>query len=364
MGTIKVKLGRNSYGIFVGSGIIKELGKHVQALGLGTDAFVITNRLVKRKACARLEAALAKSGIRARYRLIPDSEKSKSVLTASAVIRGLSSFDKNRKVFIIALGGGVTGDLAGFVASVYKRGIPYIQVPTTLLAQVDSAIGGKTAVDLSSGKNLVGAFYQPKLVLSDVDFLLTLPQRQLRSGLAEVIKYGAIKDKVLFSFLEKNLKKILDKDTSCLKSIVARCSRIKAMIVSSDEREEKGLRTVLNFGHTLGHAIETAGEYDSYNHGEAVALGMLAAMDISVALKLAPQSAALRLEKLIRRAGLPTAIRGLKMASVIKAHYKDKKFSGKKNRFVLLEDIGKVKVAENIPLAIIKEALSRRFTRR
>ena len=205
MKTIKVDLKKHSYNIVIGSGIFGILGRQIRGLGLGTDAFIITNNLVKNKFGKVLENALKGSGISCRFKTIPDSEKSKSVETVAAVIKELAAFDKGRKVFIIAFGGGVVGDLSGFVASIYKRGIPYIQIPTTLLAQVDSAIGGKTALDLSTGKNLVGAFYQPRLVFSDVKFLSTLSQRQLKAVLAEVIKYGIIKDKELFYLSNKEL---------------------------------------------------------------------------------------------------------------------------------------------------------------
>lgn len=362
MKSIKVSLKKRSYNILVGCGIAGILGRQIRDLKLGTDAFIITNSLVKNKFGKLLENNLKTSGISCRFRIIPDTEKSKSVETASAVIRDLAAFDKGRKVFIIAFGGGVVGDLSGFVASIYKRGIPYIQIPTTLLAQVDSAIGGKTAVDLSTGKNLVGAFYQPRLVFSDVKFLKTLSTRQLRSGLAEVIKYGIIKDRELFSFIEKNHKGILKKKQAFLEFIVFRCSKIKADIVSKDEKEEKGLRTILNFGHTLGHAIETAAKFESYNHGEAVAIGMLAASDMSVSLGLTDKMTFFCIEKAISKIGLPAKIDKIKLKSIISAHYSDKKFIGKHNRFVLISGIGKTKIVENIPLKIIKEAVGKRIS--
>ena len=361
MKTVKVELKKRSYNIVIGCGISSLLGRQIRVLGLGTDAFIITNSLVKNKFGRVLENALKASGISSRFRIIPDTEKSKSVETAAAVIKDLAVFDKGRKVFIIAFGGGVVGDLSGFVASIYKRGIPYIQIPTTLLAQVDSAIGGKTAIDLSTGKNLVGAFYQPRLVFSDVKFLRTLSPRQLKSGLAEVIKYGIIKDRELFSFLEENYKDILKMKQALLEFIVARCSKIKADIVSKDEREEKGLRTILNFGHTVGHAIETAAKFESYNHGEAIAIGMLVAGDISVSLGLIDKITFGRIEKVISKIGLPLEINNIKLESIINAHYADKKFIGKRNRFVLTSGIGKAIIVENISLKIIKEALNKRI---
>ncbi len=361
MHTIKVNLKKRSYNIIIGANILKSLGRHIAKLRIGSDAYIITNAYLKRKYGGKLNKALKKARLNLKFRLVPDSEKSKSIETVSSIIRDITRYDKKRRVFIIAFGGGVIGDLSGFAASVYKRGIPYIQVPTTILAQVDSGIGGKTAVDLSEGKNLVGAFYQPRLVYSDVSLLNTLSPRQVRSGLAEVIKYGIIKDPRLFAYLEKNLKQILALKPAALGFIIRRSSHIKAKIVEKDEREEKGLRTILNFGHTLGHAIEAACGYNGYNHGEAVSLGMLAAVAISKKLKVINNAASARIESLIKKAGLPVKIEKIPASRIIKSYYHDKKFSGGKNKFVLTAGLGKTKIAENIPLELIKEALTSRL---
>jgi 3-dehydroquinate synthase len=272
-------------------------------------------------------------------------------------MKDLVLYDKKRRTFIVAFGGGVIGDLAGFIASIYKRGVPYIQVPTTLLAQVDSSIGGKTAVDLSEGKNLLGAFYQPRLVLSDTGFLKSLDAGQLKSGLAEVIKYGIIKDASFFAYLEKRYRDVLSLKPSVLAFIVKRSSDIKAKIIEKDEREEKGLRTILNFGHTIGHAIETAGNYRQYNHGQAIALGMLVASALSKKLGYINDSIKQRIENLIKSVGLPTRIKNIPLHRVIKAHYQDKKFKGAKNRFVLIQGIGKTRITEDVPLSLIKETI-------
>lgn len=360
MNIIKVKLGKRSYDIIVGSDIIKLLGKKLVKLNIGRYAYIITNARIKERFGAKLEKALYSAGISVKFKTVPDTEKSKSIETAYSVIKDISRYDKKKRIFIAAFGGGVIGDLSGFIASIYKRGTPYIQLPTTLLAQVDSSIGGKTAVDLPQAKNLIGAFYQPKLVFSEIKFLNTLDKKQLRSGIAEVIKYGAVKDARLFSYLEKNYKNILALSPSALEYIVKRSSKIKAGIVSRDEREEKGIRTILNFGHTAGHAIEAACGYKTYNHGEAIALGMLIAADISKGLGLIAEQTFDRIMKLIKAAGLRTEIRNLRQAAIINAHYRDKKFIGKKNRFVLIKGIGKAKIAENIPLALIKEAIKKR----
>jgi 3-dehydroquinate synthase len=360
MKIIKVNLGERSYKIIVGYGILPLAGKNISNLRPGTAAYVITNARIKNRYAHALRGSLEKSGFLVKFKLIPDSEKAKSLETAYSVIKDITSFERRRRIFAIAFGGGVVGDLTGFVASLYKRGIPYIQIPTTLLAQVDSGIGGKTAVDLASGKNLVGAFYQPKLVFSDTKVLASLDSRQIKSGLAEVIKYGIIRDPRLFMYLEKKYRGVLALNADILEFIVARCSAIKAGIIEQDERETKGIRTVLNFGHTLGHAIEAASGYSSYNHGEAITLGMLLACDISANMGLVDAALCKRIEGLIKKIGLPTRISRVSLNAIIKAHYRDKKFTGAKNRFVLLSDIGKTKIIENVPLGIIKEVLKAR----
>ena len=262
-----------------------------------------------------------------------------------------------KKIFIIALGGGVVGDLAGFVAAIYKRGVPYIQVPTTLLAQIDSSIGGKTAIDLETGKNLVGAFYQPSLVFADTKVLKTLSQRQIRNGLAEAIKYGIIGDTKLFAYIEANHQKFLKGDIKVLNFIVRRCAQIKAKIVAADEKETKGLRTVLNFGHTVGHAVEAAGRYDQYHHGESVGLGMRVAARISVSMGLLAASQELRINQLITSVGLPEKIVGVRLAKILDLMRHDKKFTAGHNRFVLARKIGQVNVVKDIPAKIITQAI-------
>ena len=354
---VKVTLKNNPYLIVCGNGTIDSLGAYLSKLAVGTDAFIITNSLIKNKHGKTLSVALKKAGFRVKFKLVPDTEKSKSFAVLPGLIRSIAEYDVSKKPFVIAFGGGVVGDLAGFAASIYKRGIAYIQVPTTLLAQVDSAIGGKTALDLEQGKNLVGAFYQPKLVVSDTGFLKTLSPRQVRSGLAEVIKYAVIRDKQLFDYLERNYRDILDLKSAALEHIVARSSRIKADIVSVDEKETKGRRTVLNFGHTLGHAIETASRYTGYNHGEAVGLGMLIACDISVRMRLLAEPEAARILALIKNAGLPVKIKNIPESLIIKAHYRDKKFVGANNKLVLITGISKAKIVNNVPLEIIKSAI-------
>jgi 3-dehydroquinate synthase len=357
MHAIKVRLKERSYDIVIGSTILDKLSGYANRLDLGTDAYIITNASLKKRFGSRLTRSLKAGGLKCRVKIVADSESAKDIQTVACVIRDLAKFDLKRRPFIIALGGGVVGDLSGFIASVYKRGIPYVQVPTTLLAQVDSSIGGKTAVDLSEGKNLVGAFYQPKLVFTDVALLKSLDKRQVSSGLAEVIKYGIIKDKKLFSYLEKKYREALDLEEGALLYIVKSCAKVKADIVSSDEREKRQLRTCLNFGHTIGHAIEAASGYKGYNHGEAVALGMLAALGISVKLGLADSCLLERARALIKNVGLPSKLKGVSPAKILSRHYHDKKFSGKSNKFVLVSGLGKVKIVKDVPLGVIRQSV-------
>ncbi|MDD5747390.1 MAG: 3-dehydroquinate synthase, partial [Candidatus Omnitrophica bacterium] len=252
------------------------------------------------------------------------------------------------------------GDLTGFIAATYKRGIPYIQIPTTLLAQVDSAIGGKTAIDLPAGKNLLGAFYQPRMVYSDINVLKSLPRRHIKSGLAEVVKYGVIFDKNLFEYLEKNHADLLEGNPDCLSHVIAAASRIKAHVVSVDEHETTGFRTILNFGHTIGHAVETATGYTRLAHGEAISIGMACAADIAVELGLfAPESFA-RLISLLERLQLPVQAKEIDLRAVFSAFYRDKKFIRGAIRMVLPTKIGHVIVTENIPWTIVNNAIKKR----
>lgn len=359
MKIIRANLGERSYDIVIGRNLLNSAGKIIRKLNIGKDAFIITNPLIKNKHGERLSKSLKRAGLSVKFRLVPDTEKSKSIKVAFSIIRDLSRYDRKRRIFIIALGGGVIGDIAGFVASIYKRGIPYVQVPTTLLAQIDSSIGGKTAVDLMQGKNLVGAFYQPRLILTDLSTLESLSPRQIRAGLSEAIKYGIIKDGALFKFIEKNYNEIFKFNDKKMEFLVYRCSNIKTKIIERDEKEGKGIRTILNFGHTFGHAIEAASGFECYNHGEALALGMLAAIDISKKRGLIGEGLYNRIENLIKSAGLPLEIKKISISKILKAHYRDKKFIGGLNRFVLIKGIGKPVIVTNIKLKIIKETLKK-----
>lgn len=358
MKKIRVRLGKRSYDILIGRGLIDNCGRIFKKLNLGSDAVIITNRRVAALYGRTVGRSLKRNGLTAHFEFVPDSERSKSLSVASALLNRLSRYDRNKRVFVIALGGGVVGDLAGFVASIYKRGIPYAQIPTTLLAQVDSSIGGKTAVDLDVAKNMVGSFYQPRVVISDVSAIQTLSPRQIRNGLAEIIKYGVIKDAALFKYLESNYKKIMNLDKGALEHIVSKSGKIKADIVARDEFDRKRVRVVLNYGHTIGHAIEAAAGYSGrYSHGEAIALGMLVAGRIASDLGLIKRSEADRVERLIKKVGLDAYIKGLTIPGIYEAHLHDKKFTNCKNRFILIDRIGRSKVVDNVADPVIRKAL-------
>jgi len=359
MKIVKVNLKERSYSIIINFDNYARLGKEIRKLNIGEDAFIVTDKNVMKIVGEKIISSLKKEKLSFHIETIPPTERSKSIKVWINLVEKLAKFDKKRKVFLVALGGGVVGDIAGFLASVYKRGIPYIQIPTTLLAQVDSAIGGKTAIDLSFGKNLLGTFYQPRLVYTDISVLETLPIREIRNGLAEVIKYGAIKDKYLFNYLEKNEFNPRKYDWQY---IVSKCSKIKAKIVEKDEYDKKEIRMILNFGHTIGHGIETASEYSKkYSHGEAISLGMLCAVELGILLKITPKEVLKRLEDLIIKIGLPQKIKSLDIKDIMKAIGYDKKFHGRTTRMVFLKDIGSAFIAEGIPWNLITKVIKKRL---
>ena len=268
MRTVPVKLGTRSYAIKIGNGLLARLGGECKRLGFGQRCAIITDKNVGKYYSKPAFDSLAKAGFFPSLITLPSGEPAKSLRMLQACYDQLAAQRLERKSFIVALGGGVIGDLAGFVAATYLRGIPFVQVPTTLLSQVDSSVGGKTGVNLRAGKNLVGAFYQPRLVLCDLDTLRTLPEREFRSGMAEVIKYGIIFDSKLFASLERDLAKLMKRDRKVLIPVIARCCEIKAEVVSQGDETESGVRSILNFGHTIGHAIENrASGYGKFLHG-------------------------------------------------------------------------------------------------
>jgi 3-dehydroquinate synthase len=284
---------------------------------------------------------------------------------AQACYDQLAAHRLERKSIIVALGGGVVGDLAGFVAATYLRGMAFVQVPTTLLAQVDSSVGGKVGVNLKAGKNLVGAFHQPRLVLCDLDTLRTLPEREFRAGLAEVIKYGTLYDARLFARLERDLPKLLKREAQALGEVIARCCRIKADIVRQDETES-GLRAVLNFGHTIGHALEAISRYGRYLHGEAIAIGQVAAAKFSAALLGLPLTEVGRITTLFARAGLPTTVRltAGQRRRLFATMRLDKKVSGGELQFVLVRRLGAVEFGCRVPDRLVHEVLDAMQDRR
>jgi 3-dehydroquinate synthase len=360
MKTIRVSLEDRSYAIHIGSGVLRSLPRLIRANGLGRVAIIITTPRVHRLLGRLVSGELRRAGVDIHILEVPDTEKSKSADEALRLIEKITRLEKSRKVFLVALGGGVVGDLTGFVAAIYKRGIPYIQIPTTLLAQIDSSIGGKTAVDTAFGKNLIGAFHQPRLVLSDTRLLKTLPRRQILSGLAEGIKYGAIHDASFFAFIEKAIDQILALEPGATSRLIETSSRIKAGIVSRDERDTKDARIILNFGHTFGHAVEAASRF-KITHGEAVAIGMVLACRLSEKLGLLDAASARRVSRLIQKAGLPATIPSfVKTASILKALAHDKKFSRGKTRFVCLTRIGQTRIKENVSPALIQNLIKER----
>jgi len=322
-----VDLGRRSYPIVVGPGVLDGLGARLAGLVEGRRALVVSNERVWGLFGATVTASLEGAGFAAAKALIPDGEAAKSLDQAARLFDEALTAGLDRSSPVVALGGGVTGDLAGFVAATYLRGVPFVQVPTTLLAQVDSSVGGKVAVNLPRGKNLVGAFYQPRLVLSDTLTLKTLPDEELSCGLAEIIKVAMIRDAVFFRWLEDHLDRLLTRDQEALEWAVARACRLKAAIVAADERE-RGERALLNFGHTFGHAVETLSGY-ACNHGQAVAVGMAAAARLAVESGLLDDTDARRLVHLVERAGLPTRWpREFAPGEYLAVMHRDKKVKG------------------------------------
>jgi 3-dehydroquinate synthase len=358
MRNVQVPLGNRSYTIKISGGLLSHLGGECARLKLGRRCAVITDSNVGKKFAKVALKSLATSGFETVLITVPAGEKSKRVSMVEDCYDQLAAHRLERKSFIVALGGGVVGDLAGFVAATYLRGIPFVQAPTTLLAQVDSSVGGKTGVNLKSGKNLVGAFYQPRLVLCDLDTFKTLPKREYISGLAEIIKYGIIYDAVLFAQLERNLPALLKRDTTTLRDVVARCCEIKADVVGQDETES-GLRAILNFGHTLGHAIENSSGYGKYLHGEAISIGQVAAAKLSHTVLGLPSGDAERIEKLFVRAGLPTTIKldAAKRKKLFAAMKLDKKVSAGEVKFVLVGKIGKATWGHPVPEQEIQDVL-------
>ncbi len=355
---VHVPLGSRSYPILIGEALLPRLGAECRKQRLGERCAVISDRHVAPRYARRVLQSLKDAGFAPVLIVVPAGETAKSLRTVGACYDQLAAHRLERKSFLVALGGGVVGDLAGFVAATYLRGVAFVQVPTTLLAQVDSSVGGKVGVNLRAGKNLVGAFHQPRLVLCDLGTLASLPAREYRAGLAEVIKYGIIADAALFARLERDLPKLLRRDPRTLAGVIARCCQIKADVVGQDETET-GLRAILNFGHTIGHALEAISRYGKYRHGEAIAVGQVAAAKLSTQLTGLPRHDADRVAGLFTRAGLPTRVKltAAQTKKLSAAMRLDKKVSGGEIKFVLAERIGQVIWGQKVPADWIEAVL-------
>ncbi len=355
---LTIDLGQRSYPILTGDALIAHPGTWAD-LPAATDVVVVTNPTVARLHADALEAVLRQRHARVLRVELPDGEEHKNWATLNLIFDAMLAVPCDRRTLIYALGGGVVGDMAGFAAACYMRGIGFVQVPTTLLAQVDSSVGGKTAINHALGKNMIGSFYQPLLVVCDVGLLSTLPPRELRAGLAEVIKYGPIADPALFDWLELHMDDLLAKDRAALLHAVRRSCEIKARVVQQDEREG-GLRVILNFGHTFGHAIESGLGYGQWLHGEAVGCGMVLAATLSARLGLISDALVKRITRLVERSGLPTRAPDLGDAAWLHWMRQDKKAQAGEIQFVLLSAMGQA-VVRSAPDDLVLEVIRSRL---
>jgi len=359
MKTIQVKSAKGNYSVCVGRGLLAQTGGLVAGIFKPGTKLMIVSQKNLAPYLKTILSSLSKKGFEVYSHRLPDGEIAKSGAELFRLSYELLAKGFERRDGIVAVGGGVVSDLAGFAASVYLRGIRYVNIATTLLAQVDSAIGGKTAIDLKEGKNLMGSFWPPALVISDVSVLRSLPQRELSASFGEVVKYGVIRDPELFNYLEKNCKKMLQKDLGAIEKVVLACARIKAGVVTRDELETRGERAILNYGHTFAHGIEGALGYRGLVHGEAVAIGMMMAAQLAADLGHCSQELPWRQMRLLVSMRLPVSIKkfNLKSSAILKAMMTDKKRSKGLLRFVLPRSIGKVTVEENIPPESIRKII-------
>ena len=356
MQTLHVHLGERSYPIHIGAGLLGQpdlLLPHLQQKRVA----VVTNTTVAPLYLDRLVAMLQASSVAVTPIVLPDGEAYKNWETLNLIFDALLTQRAERKTTLIALGGGVIGDMTGFAAASYQRGVPFIQIPTTLLSQVDSSVGGKTGINHPLGKNMIGAFYQPKVVLADTDTLKTLPPRELSAGLAEVIKYGLIWDADFLAWLETNMDKLRALDPAAITHAIYRSCEIKAQVVGQDEREG-GIRAILNLGHTFGHAIETGMGYGNWLHGEAVGAGMVMAAETSRRLGWLSDADVARTRALIRAAGLPDAAPDLGVDTYLEYMGHDKKVEGGKMRFVLLKKLGEAVITADVPTDVLTGVLT------
>ncbi len=353
MKKIRVALGQSGYHVYIGVDSLAQTGRLLKEFGFDDKAVIITDPTIKNLYAVSLRQSLIGNGFKTIILEVPEGEQNKSLDTAERLYEELTDFEVERLTPIIALGGGVIGDVAGFVAATYMRGIPLVQLPTTLLAQVDSSIGGKVAVNLGQLKNIIGAFYQPRIVISDITTLQTLPPAELTNGLAEVIKYAIIKDENFFKYLEEHLDQVKGLEKNSLEYIVTVSASIKGQVVEKDEKDQS-LRNILNFGHTIGHAIETVTNF-KVAHGQAVAIGMLAASSIACEIGILDNTVVLRIRKLLKRAGLMTRMPKIELGKLVEAMAHDKKVVDGKIRFVLPRSIGDVFVTDEVNLKILEK---------
>jgi len=356
--TLTVALGERSYPIHIGSALIGRSELVAPAVA-DRQVALVTNETVAPLYAGRMEATLAAAGARVVRVVLPDGEAHKNLAVLERIYTALLEARADRRTVVVALGGGVIGDMAGFAAATYQRGVSFLQVPTTLLAQVDSSVGGKTGINHPLGKNMIGAFHQPAAVIADTDTLATLPQREYAAGLAEVVKHGALWDATLFAWIEQNATALVAREASALVHAVRRSCEIKAEVVAQDERES-GVRALLNFGHTFGHAIETAAGYGNWLHGEAVAAGMVLASRLSADLGRIGHEEAARLERLLVRLGLPVKPPAIAPERWLELMGRDKKNQGGRITFVLLSSLGKAEVVRDTPLEAVSRAIAGR----
>lgn len=351
--TVQVPLGKRTYPIYIGSGLLKNAGAYFKKHEISKTVIIISDKSVAALYLRTVEKSLKKSGFKVRSIVIPAGESQKNLTRAENIYTQLLQWKIERSCTIAALGGGVIGDLAGFIAATYQRGVGFIQIPTTLLAQVDSSVGGKVGINHSLAKNMIGAFYQPKFVLADTSVLKTLPRREIVCGLGEIIKYGIILDKKFFTFSKTNLTKALNADSEVLGAMVKRSCELKAYVVSKDEREQN-LRAILNFGHTIGHALERAGKYSYFKHGEAILYGMVAETELAHALSMISTNEKRNIEAVISSVVLPR-LSALKLSeqALIDTMLMDKKAKDGNVRMVLPYRIGKV----SLPIPVSKKAI-------
>ncbi|MEO7725996.1 MAG: 3-dehydroquinate synthase [Burkholderiales bacterium] len=357
MHTVQVDLSDRAYPIYIGDGLLKNgglLSRHLPQ----NRAVLVTDTTLAALYLDTVATALAAAGVRVTPIVVPAGEQSKNWHTLNSVFDALLADRCERKTALIALGGGVIGDLTGFAAATYLRGVPFIQIPTTLLAQVDSSVGGKTAINHPRGKNMIGAFYQPLAVIADTGTLMTLEQREISAGLAEIIKYGLIRDVAFFEWLEGNIDALVARDAAAIAYAVQRSCENKAEVVIADEREERGERALLNLGHTFGHAIETGLGYGAWLHGEAVAAGMVIAARVSQLMGMLDDADVARIVAILKRAGLPVTAPDFGLERYLEFMGIDKKVEGGKIRFILLRSIGSAYLTADVPRDALDDAIA------